>query len=104
MYDTDGYFQVVLIEELLPSGKSTWLALHPQLPGCNAAAEDQGDALSGLDAAREAWVATEEKHGHPVPARMDHPLVTILYAADPTAHFDGQRAGGTASQRIPMTA
>jgi len=101
---TDGYYRTVLIEEPRASGDSTWLALHPDLPGCNAAAKEQEDALTGLNAARDAWLATAHKHRLPVPSPMDDPLIQVVYAANPTAYFDGQKGNGTDMQSVTVPA
>lgn len=101
---SDGYYRTVLIEEPRASGVSTWLALHPDLPGCNAAAEEQEDALIGLDTSREAWLATADKHRLPVPPPMDDPLIQVMYATDPTAYLDGLKGNGTETVRVPTAA
>lgn len=101
---TDGYYRTVLIEEPRASGDSTWLAHHPDLPGCNAAAKEQEDALSGLDAAREAWLASAEKHGMPIPPPMDDPLIQVIYSANPTAYLDGQKGNSTGLQSVLLPA
>lgn len=98
----DGYYRTVLIEEPQSSGVHTWLALHPDLPGCNAAGQDHEDALEGLALARDAWLATADKHGHPIPQPLDEPLTQIVYAANPTAYFNGQQGGGASSHTIDM--
>lgn len=60
---TRGY-TVELHEEV----DATWTALVPDLPGCVAAGETVGEAVSEVSSAIDAWIESARTDGAPVPA------------------------------------
>jgi antitoxin HicB len=59
----------VLISALGDEDGGGWLALVPDLPGCSSDGDTREEALHNVRDAIRQWIATAEKHGHPVPAR-----------------------------------
>ncbi|MEA3244793.1 MAG: type II toxin-antitoxin system HicB family antitoxin [Gemmatimonadota bacterium] len=97
---TDGFYRIVLIEERRAGAPNTWFAMHPDLPGCNAAAETSDAAVAALDQAREAWLAVADKHHIPIPAPLKDPFIQVQYLPDPAAYFDGQSGNAAEASLI----
>ncbi len=79
----NGYYAILLVEELAADGGHTWYAGHPELPGCHAVARTEEEAISGLDQSRAAWLQWATAHGIEVPRPRENPLVTVQYAIRP---------------------
>ena len=48
-------------------GGGYWVAEIPDLPGCAADGETQGEALGALGEAKRLWIESRLENGHPVP-------------------------------------
>lgn len=61
MIDLGGH-PMVITEDRFPDGRKCVVASHPDLPGCTVYAENQSDAMTALREAREAYLASLQRH------------------------------------------
>jgi antitoxin HicB len=70
----------VLIRALPPDDGGGWLAIVPDLPGCSSDGETQMEALKNVEDAIDTWLATAQKHGHPIPDQDN--FISIAFPQD----------------------
>jgi len=88
-FDSDGYFDTLVVEEARTAQPSTWFAVHPALTGCHAIGSSVEDALDSLERSRNAWLSWARDHGVSIPPTREHPSIVIQYAIrSDVAHGD----------------
>jgi predicted RNase H-like HicB family nuclease len=100
-YRDDGGYPIHLVEEVRPDGRTSWLAIHPDLPGCNATGTTQDEAIENLSQSREAWLKTAPIAGYDAPEAGDF-WISVEYARNPIAQRTGARqTGADEAQLVP---
>lgn len=99
-----GYYEIVLIEEVWPDGRRTWIALHPDLPGCNATGATPEEARANLDKSRDAWIAVAVEQGETLPEGSPDPLIQIQYSTIPGADRSRSAAAESILVELPSVA
>lgn len=72
MTDTDRYAATVFWND----EDDGFIALAPDLPGCSAFGETQGQALAELQDAIAAWITAAEKAGRAIP-QPSKPAISV---------------------------
>lgn len=85
MQDFDGGYDMVLIEEVLSNGETGWLAVHPDLPGCNATGLTSDEAAVNLEKSKDAWMEAARVLGDDIPAPKESPVCSVIYRRDTSA-------------------
>jgi predicted RNase H-like HicB family nuclease len=96
-YAVDAYEGVV-------DGQPVWTATHPELLGCTAVGASQDEAISRLEEAREAWIATARHLQREVPeATFDDPTIGVHFMTTPGSARTSSRDAGNEveSKRLP---
>jgi predicted RNase H-like HicB family nuclease len=75
-----GYLAIVR-REACTDGSLTWLAYHPDLPGCMAHAETPEEALVNLGEARSMVLSHLREHGIEPPCPGSSKLTQAILAA-----------------------
>lgn len=79
--EDDVGYPIHLVEEVGTDGSRHWLALHPDLPGCNATGSTQAEAVDNLEKSRDAWLSAAAARGMQAPSPSAY-AVSIEYARD----------------------
>ncbi|HTE86806.1 MAG TPA: type II toxin-antitoxin system HicB family antitoxin [Dehalococcoidia bacterium] len=71
----------IVRREPLTDGSLTWLAYHPDLPGCMSHGDTPEEALAGLSEAREMVLRYLREHGIAPPAPGSSKVAQTVLAA-----------------------
>jgi predicted RNase H-like HicB family nuclease len=70
-------YSVYVVPDETTEGSPCYLAYHPELEGCMNHGATIGEAIEGLNAARELYLNTLRELGQPIPAASGRPTVAI---------------------------
>lgn len=73
----DTGYSIYVVPDETTDGSPCYLAYHPELQGCMSHGATVDEAVRGLHAARELYLATLQELGQPIPAPSDRETVVV---------------------------
>jgi predicted RNase H-like HicB family nuclease len=73
----DAGYSIYVVPDQTTDGAPCYVAYHPELQGCMSHGATIDEAVEGLDAARELYLATLKDLGQPIPAPSERKTVAV---------------------------